>query len=80
MVQETVAIKMGLAGLMPLDWFMWGSDFPHSVGTYPTSRQYLKDAFDGVDTATVHRILVDNPVAFFGLDPDADITPTHAGA
>jgi predicted TIM-barrel fold metal-dependent hydrolase len=76
MVQEKVAIKMGEAGLMPLDWFMWGSDFPHSVGTYPYSAQYLAEAFAGLEEATRRRILVDNPAEFFGLDIEADLTET----
>ncbi len=76
MIQERPAIKMALAGLMPLDWLMWGSDFPHSVGTFPDSRAYIDDAFAGVDEATRRRILVENPASFFGLDPHADITPT----
>lgn len=78
MIQERPAIKMGLAGLMPLDWLMWGSDFPHSVGTFPNSHTYIDEAFSDVDAATRRRILIDNPAAYYGLDPNADITPTPA--
>ncbi len=35
LIEEEPAIKMALAGLMPMDWFMWGSDFPHGMGTFP---------------------------------------------
>jgi predicted TIM-barrel fold metal-dependent hydrolase len=80
MVQEKVAIKMGEAGIMPLEWFLWGSDFPHSVGTYPKSREYLDEAFAGIDADIQRRILIDNPVEFFGLNPEADITETPAAA
>jgi predicted TIM-barrel fold metal-dependent hydrolase len=76
MIQEKVAIKMSQAGLMPMDWFMWGSDFPHSVGTYPESGQYLKDAFAEVSEDMRRRILLDNPLEFFGLDAGADLTET----
>ena len=78
MVQELPAIGMGLAGLMPLDWFMWGSDFPHSVGTFPHSRKFLDDAFADVDEGTKRRILLENPARHFNLDLDADLTPTPA--
>jgi predicted TIM-barrel fold metal-dependent hydrolase len=78
MIQERPAIKMGLAGLMPLDWFMWGSDFPHSVGTFPNSSRYISEAFEDIDEATQKKILVENPAEYFGLDVDADITPTPA--
>jgi predicted TIM-barrel fold metal-dependent hydrolase len=78
MIQEKPAIKMAVAGLMPLDMFMWGSDFPHSVGTFPDSPRYIAEAFADVDEETKRRILVENPAQYFGLDADADITPTPA--
>ena len=43
MVRDAPVLQMGK--LMPLDHFVWGSDFPHSVGTYPNSQQYLKETF-----------------------------------
>ena len=51
MVREPLAIKMGeeLPEEMPLDLFMWGSDFPHSVGTFPHSKEYIEEAFAGLD-------------------------------
>jgi len=76
MIQERPAIKMGLAGVMPLDWFMWANDFPHSVGTWPKSHQYIDEAFEGVDDKTKRKMLVTNAATYFGLDVDADITET----
>jgi len=55
-----------------------GSDFPHSVGTYPESPAYLKDAFSVIDEAAARKILLENPAEFFGLDLDADTTETPA--
>ena len=34
---------------MPLELFWWGSDFPHSVGTFPHSRKYIEETFAGLD-------------------------------
>jgi predicted TIM-barrel fold metal-dependent hydrolase len=79
MVQERIAIKMAAAGLLPFSCLMWGSDFPHSVGTYPSSRKYLKEALEGVDAAVLHQIMVSTPARFFHLDPDAVITDTPKG-
>ena len=31
-----------------LDLLMWGSDFPHSVGTYPHSRELIEELFEDV--------------------------------
>jgi predicted TIM-barrel fold metal-dependent hydrolase len=80
MVQEHLAVGMGKAGLLPLERFMWGSDFPHSVGTFPHSRKYLSEVFGGVDEGVTRRVLLENPAQFFGLDLSADITDTPEGA
>ncbi|MDE3205711.1 MAG: amidohydrolase [Acidobacteriota bacterium] len=73
-IRDPLALRMG--DFMPLDWFMWGSDFPHSVGTYPRSRQFIDELFADVDEKVRRRILLENPAEYFGLDLDADITPT----
>jgi predicted TIM-barrel fold metal-dependent hydrolase len=76
MVQERITIDMGVAGIIPLDKFMWGSDFPHSVGTFPESRAYIESAFAAVDDDTRKKILLTNAAQFYGLDLDADLTET----
>jgi predicted TIM-barrel fold metal-dependent hydrolase len=57
---------------------MWASDFPHSVGSYPDSRKFLDDAFEGVDEALRSQVPLENPARFFGLDLEAPITETPA--
>ncbi|MCR9092586.1 MAG: amidohydrolase [bacterium] len=61
---------------LPFDRLMFGSDFPHSVGSYPNSRKFLDDAFDGVDESFRNQMLLENPAKYFDLDLEADITPT----
>jgi predicted TIM-barrel fold metal-dependent hydrolase len=78
MVQEVPAVKMALAGIMPMDWFIWGSDFPHAVNTFPKSAEFIAETFADLDEATRRKVLVDTAVSFFGLDPDADLTETPA--
>jgi predicted TIM-barrel fold metal-dependent hydrolase len=82
MVREPLAIRMGeeLPHEMPLDLFMWGSDFPHSVGTFPRSQEYIEDAFKGLDDDLKRTILVGNAADHLGLDLDADITETPVAA
>jgi predicted TIM-barrel fold metal-dependent hydrolase len=82
MVREPLAIKMGeeLPEEMPLDLFLWGSDFPHSVGTFPHSKDYIEDAFAGLDDDLRRTILVGNAAKHLGLDLDADITETPVAA
>jgi hypothetical protein len=61
---------------LPVHNLMWGSDFPHSVGTYPESRKWLDITFAGVPPELRHEILVENPARFFHLDVDAELTET----
>jgi len=73
-VRDPVALRLG--DEMPYANLMWGSDFPHSVGTYPRSPEHLDEAFARVDDVTRRQILLETPAAYFGLDLDAEITPT----
>jgi predicted TIM-barrel fold metal-dependent hydrolase len=77
-IREHVALRLG--EFIPLDRLMWGSDFPHSVGSFPDSRKFLDEAFGGVDDSIRRRILLENPARFFGLDLEADITESPAAA
>ena len=63
--------------LLAVDHLMWGSDFPHSVSSYPESRRWLDVIFDGVPAEVRRQVLVDNPVTFFGLRrrPGTDADP-----
>jgi len=82
MVREPLAVRMGeeLPDDMPLDLFMWGSDFPHSVGTFPHSREYIEEAFASLDADLRRTLLVGNAADHLGLDLDADITETPVAA
>jgi predicted TIM-barrel fold metal-dependent hydrolase len=55
---------------------MWGSDFPHSVGTFPRSYAYIADAFAGIAEETRRKILLENAAEYYGLDLDAELTAT----
>ena len=59
-----------------LDLLMWGSDFPHSVGTFPDSREILSELFEDVPEAEKRQVLVENVCKFFDLDPEKELTPT----
>ena len=73
-VRDPVALRM--RDLLPADRLMWGSDFPHSVTSFPHSREWLGRMFDGVPEGLRRRIVLENPCRFFGLDPGRAITPT----
>jgi len=80
MVREPLAVKIGqeLPNEMPLELFWWGSDFPHSVGTFPHSRKYIEETFGDLGPAVRHTLLVGNAAEHLHLDLDADLTETPA--
>ena len=59
-----------------VDLLMWGSDFPHSVGTFPDSREILSELFEDVPEAERRKVLVENVCEFFDLDPEKELTAT----
>jgi predicted TIM-barrel fold metal-dependent hydrolase len=82
MVREPLAVSMGIEmpEAMPLELFWWGSDFPHSVGTFPRSQEYIKETLSDLDPDLLHTVLVGNAAKHLHLDLDADITETPVGA
>ena len=76
MIGDAPIMQMG--HMFPLDQLVWGSDFPHSVGTYPNSRDYIAKTFGAIDDDLRRKILVENICDHLGLDPNATITETPA--
>jgi len=66
------------------DRFMWGSDYPHDEGTYPFTREHLRQIFPGVGAEEMGRLLAGNAADLYGFDLDklapftAAIGPTVA--
>jgi Amidohydrolase len=54
-----------------LDRFMWGSDYPHDEGTYPFTREHLRQLFHDTDEAEMRAILAGNAAALYDFDLDA---------
>ena len=71
-------LAMPLRRYIGIDHLMWGSDFPHSVGTFPHTTDILDEMFEDVPAEERRKVLVENPCRFFGLDPDKELTPTPA--
>jgi len=47
---------------------MWGNDFPHPEGTWPYTREFLKDRFWDIAIDEATRILGLNQAEFYGFD------------
>ncbi|HEV2370113.1 MAG TPA: amidohydrolase family protein [Acidimicrobiales bacterium] len=53
---------------MAPDRFMWGSDYPHDEGTYPYSREHLRQVFPGLKPDEMQRILAENVAELYDFD------------
>jgi predicted TIM-barrel fold metal-dependent hydrolase len=62
----------------------FGRDFPHPEGTWPNTKQWLHEAFNGVPEDELRLMLGENAIRFFDLDRDRlaelarRIGPTYA--
>jgi predicted TIM-barrel fold metal-dependent hydrolase len=54
-----------------VDKIMWGQDYPHTEGTYPYTREALRNTFSSVPTDEVAAMLGGNAAAVYGFDLDA---------
>jgi hypothetical protein len=50
---------------------MWGNDFPHPEGTWPYTREFLKDRFWDIPVDETAQILGLNQAEFYSFDLDA---------
>jgi predicted TIM-barrel fold metal-dependent hydrolase len=50
---------------------MWGSDYPHDEGTYPFTREHLRQVFEGVEPEEMGRILGGNAANLYDFNLDA---------
>ena len=46
---------------------MWSTDYPHSDSTWPHSRKYIEEAFDGVPDDERHQLLAGNAIELYRL-------------
>ena len=50
---------------------MWGSDYPHDEGTYPFTREHLRQLFHDVPADELRQMLAGNAAELYGFDLDA---------
>ena len=62
--------EVGMRHEIGLETVLFGRDFPHPEGTWPHTRDYLRDAFAGVPEAELRLMLGENAINFLGLDRD----------
>ena len=67
-----------MGNVFPLERFIWGSDFPHSVGTFPNSREVRRRNLRRGRGISAAQDPLENICKHLGLDPTARITETPA--
>jgi predicted TIM-barrel fold metal-dependent hydrolase len=51
-----------------IDTILFGRDYPHPESTWPNTRDWLRDAFEGVPDDELRLMLGENAIRFFDLD------------
>ena len=54
--------------LLNVDHLMWGSDYPHTEGTFPRSQQQIAHDFVDVPDHELRKIAWDNAAQLYGID------------
>jgi predicted TIM-barrel fold metal-dependent hydrolase len=60
--------EVGLRDEIGLETMMFGTDYPHNEGTWPTTVNWLKRVFEGIPEADVRAMLGENAIRCYGLD------------
>ena len=53
-----------------IDRIMWGSDYPHSEGSFPYSQEAMRVVFAGLPSVEVRKMLAENVAPVYGFDLD----------
>jgi predicted TIM-barrel fold metal-dependent hydrolase len=70
-VSQPKAPDVEAIGLLGLDRFMWGSDYPHDEGTFPFTREHLRQLFSGWSEQDMRRFLAQTVSEVYNFDLQA---------
>ena len=65
---ELTPFDSGMIDFMGPEHIMWGSDYPHDEGTYPFTRETLRQVLPGIDPDEKQRILGENCAKLYDFD------------
>jgi uncharacterized protein YecE (DUF72 family) len=54
--------------LIGVDRLMWGSDYPHTEGTFPHSREQIAKGFVGIPEKEIRTMVAENAVQLYGVN------------
>ena len=52
---------------LPADRFLWGSDYPHIEGTFPSSEKIVAESFADVSEEVVRKVTEENAAKLYGI-------------
>ena len=53
--------------LLNIDHLMWGSDYPHTEGTFPHSREQIAKDFAGIPESETRKLVIENAARLYGI-------------
>jgi predicted TIM-barrel fold metal-dependent hydrolase len=65
--EDRAGVILAREGILNVDRIMWGSDYPHTEGTFPYSREAITKDFAGVPEAMVYKIVVGNAATLYEI-------------
>jgi predicted TIM-barrel fold metal-dependent hydrolase len=54
--------------LIGVDRLMWGSDYPHTEGTFPHSREQIAKDFVGIPEKEIRMMVAENAAQLYGVN------------
>ncbi|HEY6532114.1 MAG TPA: amidohydrolase family protein [Acidimicrobiales bacterium] len=63
-------VEVGMRHEVGVETLLFGRDYPHPESTWPHTREWLRDAFEGVPDDELRLMLGENAIRFFDLDRD----------
>jgi predicted TIM-barrel fold metal-dependent hydrolase len=57
--------------MLGIEKFMWGSDYPHDEGTFPFTREHLRQLFHDTPADELQTLLARNAATLYAFDLDA---------
>jgi predicted TIM-barrel fold metal-dependent hydrolase len=67
----TERLEIGRRHIIGLQNLLWGNDFPHPEGTWPNTREWLRDAFSDIPIDETRQILGLSAAKIYDFDLDA---------
>ena len=64
-IEDKIGVKISKD--IGVDNLMWSSDYPHTDTTWPNSRDYIKDTFEGVPEEDKYKMVAGNAKRVYNL-------------